>query len=319
MSEILDHGPDSGAAIASEAHAATVADVLATLGTTSAGLSEAEAERRLRRFGPNTIAARPRASALRIALHQFQSPVIYLLLAAGALALYFGETEEALAIGAVLCLNALIATVRRSLQANYPGVLLNKADTVSAKVSGELIRNGVLAVVLAVLGIALWGIVRFEWQFGVSTFVAIMHDVLVTLGFFAFTRLEFDLNIVAAVLTIIGYSINDKIVIDDRIRENMRRYRKMEMREIVNLSVNETLPRTVMTSLTMILALGSMLILGPAVIFGFTAAMLLGIVVGTYSSIYVSSSLLIALGINAATFKAAPAGGAAGKAERVGR
>jgi Ca2+-transporting ATPase len=111
VSEIRDHGPDRSAAIVSEAHAATVADVLATLGTSSAGLSEAEAERRLRRFGPNTIAARPRASALRIALHQFQSPVIYLLLAAGALALYFGETEEAIAIGAVLCLNALIATV----------------------------------------------------------------------------------------------------------------------------------------------------------------------------------------------------------------
>ena len=97
----------------------------------------------------------------------------------------------------------------------------------SGKVSGELIRNGVLAVLLAVFGIALFGIFRFEWQFGVATFVSIFHDVLMTLGFFALTQLEFDLNIVAAVLTIIGYSINDKIVIDDRIRENLRKYRQM--------------------------------------------------------------------------------------------
>ena len=125
----------------------------------------------------------------------------------------------------------------------------------SGKVSGELVRNGILAVVLAVIGICLFAIFRFEWQFGISTGVAILHDVLMTVGFFALTQFEFDLNIVAAVLTIIGYSINDKIVIDDRIRENMRRYRKMDMREIINLSVNETLPRTVMTSLTILLAL----------------------------------------------------------------
>jgi preprotein translocase subunit SecF len=157
----------------------------------------------------------------------------------------------------------------------------------------------VLAVVLAVLGIGLFAIVRFEWQFGVSTIVAIVHDLLMTVGFFALTQFEFDLNIIAAVLTIIGYSINDKIVIDDRIRENMRRYRKMEMREIINLSVNETLPRTVMTSVTILLALVAMLLLGGHVLRGFTAAMILGIVVGTYSSIYVSSSLLITLGLRA--------------------
>ena len=132
-----------------------------------------------------------------------------------------------------------------------------------------------------------------------STIVAIVHDLLMTVGFFALTQFEFDLNIIAAVLTIIGYSINDKIVIDDRIRENMRRYRKMEMREIINLSVNETLPRTVMTSVTILLALVAMLLLGGHVLRGFTAAMILGIVVGTYSSIYVSSSLLITLGLRA--------------------
>jgi len=195
--------------------------------------------------------------------------------------------------------NAAVRKVETALGQAFPGAEFRRYSTVSSKVSDELIRNGVLAVVLAVLGIGLFAIFRFEWQFGVSTIVAIVHDLLMTLGFFALTQFEFDLNIVAAVLTIIGYSINDKIVIDDRIRENMRRYRKMEMRDIINLSVNETLPRTVMTSVTILLALAALLLLGGHVLRGFTAAMILGIVVGTYSSIYVSSSLLIAMGLRA--------------------
>ena len=140
-----------------------------------------------------------------------------------------------------------------------------------------------------------------------------------TLGFFAVTRLEFDLNIVAAMLTIIGYSINDKIVIDDRIRENMRKYRKMDMRALIDLSVNETLPRTVMTSLTVLLALGALLIFGGHVLRGFTAAMILGIVVGTYSSIYVSSSLLITLGLKPQPLTAPKAKGGPAGAERATR
>jgi preprotein translocase subunit SecF len=210
--------------------------------------------------------------------------------------------------------NVVINKVEGAVKARWPTVRFNRADTVSGKVSGELIRNGIIAVVLAVVMIALFGWFRFEWQFGLSTFVAIFHDVLMTLGFFAVTRLEFDLNIVAAVLTIVGYSINDKIVIDDRIRENMRKYRQMDMRGIVNLSVNETLPRTVMTSLTVLLALGAMLIWGGHVLRGFTAAMILGVIVGTYSSIYVSSSLLITLGLkpqpNAPVKKTGPGSGA---------
>ena len=184
--------------------------------------------------------------------------------------------------------NAVVRKVETALGQQFPGATFSRYDTVSGKVSGELIKHGVLAVVLAVLGIGLFAIFRFEWQFGVSTIVAIVHDLLVTLGFFAITRFEVDLTIIAAFLTIIGYSINDKIVIDDRIRENMRRYRKMDMREIINLSVNETL-----------LALIALLLLGGHVLRGFTAAMILGIVVGTYSSIYVSSSLLITLGLRA--------------------
>ncbi|GGA47216.1 protein translocase subunit SecF [Sphingomonas psychrolutea] len=191
----------------------------------------------------------------------------------------------------------VVDAVHAAVVKDFPDATFSQQSSVSGKVSGELIQNGILAVVLAVLGIGLFAIFRFEWQFGVSTVVAIVHDVLMTLGFFALTQFEFDLNIVAAVLTIIGYSINDKIVIDDRIRENMRRYRKMDMSQIVDLSVNETLPRTVMTSLTILLALFAMLIFGGHVLRGFTSAMILGIFVGTYSSIYVSSSLLISLGL----------------------
>ncbi|MHA6721439.1 protein translocase subunit SecF [Sphingomonas sp. RS2018] len=195
--------------------------------------------------------------------------------------------------------NAAVRKVENALKAEFPGATFSRYATVSGKVSDELVRNGILAVVLAMIGISLFAIFRFEWQFGVSTFVAIFHDLLMTLGFFALTQFDFDLNIVAAVLTIIGYSINDKIVIDDRIRENMRKYRNMNMKDLVDLSVNETLPRTVMTSVTILLALFALLFLGGHVLRGFTAAMILGIVVGTYSSIYVSSSLLITLGLRA--------------------
>jgi len=215
--------------------------------------------------------------------------------------------------------NAIVEKARKAMTAEFPGVTFSRYDTVSGKVSGELIQNGVLAVMLAVIGIAIFSWFRYEWQFGVSTFVAIMHDVLMTLGFFAITQLEFDLNIVAAVLTIVGYSINDKMVIDDRIRENMRKYRKMDMKSLIDLSVNETLPRTVMTSLTVLLALGALLLLGGHVLRGFTAAMMLGIIVGTYSSVYVSSSLLISLGLSpAAAEKKASKANPAAQAERMG-
>ena len=213
--------------------------------------------------------------------------------------------------------NAVVNKVSNSLRAQFPGVTFPRYDTVSGKVSDELIRNGLLAVVLAVFGIAIFSWLRYEWQFGVSTFVAIVHDVLMTLGFFAITWMEFDLNIVAAVLTIIGYSINDKMVIDDRIRENMRKYRQMDMKALIDLSVNETLPRTVMTSLTVMLALGSLLLFGGHVLRGFAAAMLLGIIVGTYSSVYVSSSLLITLGLQPQRFDANPDAARPG-AERIG-
>lgn len=212
-------------------------------------------------------------------------------------------------------INAVVEKVKAGLAKDFPGATFGRYSTVSGKVSGELVQNGILAVFLAVFGIAVFSWFRYEWQFGVSTFVAIAHDVLMTLGFFAVTQMDFDLTIVAAVLTIVGYSINDKMVIDDRIRENMRKYRKMEMKDLIDLSVNETLPRTVMTSVTILLALGALLVFGGHVLRGFTAAMILGIIVGTYSSVYVSSSLLITLGLKPGVKLGG--GGAEDKAERV--
>ncbi len=197
----------------------------------------------------------------------------------------------------------IVAKVQTGLKSNYGDVNFRRVESVSGKVSGELITSGIYAVLLSMAAVALFTWFRFEWYFGISTVVALVHDVIVTLGFFALTQLEFDLNVVAAILTIIGYSLNDKVVIDDRIRENLRKYRTMDIGPIIDLSVNETLPRTVMTSVTLLAALASLLLLGPDVIFGFTAAMMLGIVVGTYSSIFVSSSLLISLGVKS---RAAP-------------
>jgi len=208
----------------------------------------------------------------------------------------------------------VVQKVQSAIGENHKDASFRRVETVSGKVSDELIRDGIIAIVLSMGAIALFTWFRFEWHFGVSTIVALVHDVTVTLGFFALTQLEFDLNIVAAVLTIIGYSLNDKVVVDDRIRENLRKYRQMEIGSLIDLSVNETLSRTVATTMALILALGSLLLLGGGVLCGVTAAVLLGIVSGTYSSIFVSSSLLISLGVGPHTF--APAD--TGPAEKVG-
>lgn len=218
--------------------------------------------------------------------------------------------------GDAAAIQRVVGRVQQSVKGAYPDAQFRRVETVSGKVSGELIRRGLLAVALAVLGVAVFSWLRFEWHFGVSTFVALVHDVTVTLGFFALTQWEFDLNIVAAVLTIIGYSLNDKVVVDDRIRENLRKYRKMDMKSLVDLSVNETLSRTVTTSISLILALGALLVLGGEVLRGFTAAMLLGIFVGTFSSVYVSAPILIWLKVRSDSFL--PKDAKPGTAERMG-
>lgn len=198
--------------------------------------------------------------------------------------------------------NKAASAIRATIQQGYPGAQVAGAQSVSGKVSEELFRNGAISLTLAMLAIALYIWFRFEWQFGVAALFALFHDVALTLGFFALTQLEFDLNIVAAILTIIGYSLNDTIVVYDRIRENMRKYRKMEMGELLDLSINETLSRTVVTSLSIGIVLAILLVLGPDVIFGFTAAMLLGIVIGTFSSVYVSAAILLWLRLKPDSF-----------------
>jgi preprotein translocase subunit SecF len=196
----------------------------------------------------------------------------------------------------------VVAKVQTAIKAENPDAQFRRVETVSGKVSGELVRDGALALLLAMVGISIYIWFRFEWQFGVGALFALVHDVALTLGFFALTQLEFDLNIVAALLTIIGYSLNDTIVIYDRIRENLRKYRKMDIVETLNLSVNETLSRTMVTSVSMMIALGTLVVLGGSVLFGFSVAMLLGIVIGTYSSIFIGAPLLIWMGVSGQTF-----------------
>jgi preprotein translocase subunit SecF len=203
--------------------------------------------------------------------------------------------------------------VRQAISTAYPNTDF-AVDTVSGKVSNELYRSGALAIGLAMLGIAIYIWFRFEWQFGVGALTTLFHDVAVTMGFFALTQLEFNLNVVAAILTIVGYSLNDTVVIYDRIRENLRKFRKMEIVPLLNVSLNETLSRTIVTSLSIMLALLMLLIFGPEVIFGLTAAILLGTFVGTYSSIYISAPVLVWLKVNANSFL--PASGGPGS-ERV--
>ncbi len=215
--------------------------------------------------------------------------------------------------------NAAAVRVRAALTRAFPGARIVSVDTVSGKVSGELFSKGAWALALAMLGVSLYIWFRFEWQFGVGALFSLFHDVALTLGFFSLTWLEFDLNIVAAILTIIGYSLNDTIVVYDRVRENLRKYRRLEIVPLLNLSTNETLSRTIVTSLSLIMALAALVALGPAVIFGFSLAMLLGIVIGTYSSIYIANPILIWTGVTGATFVAEKAAtGLAAGAERVG-
>lgn len=192
--------------------------------------------------------------------------------------------------------------ITAAIKSAHADARIDGVDSVSGKVSGELFSTGMWALGLAMLGISIYIWIRFEWQFGVGALLALIHDVTLTLGLFALTQMEFDLNIVAALLTLIGYSLNDTIVIYDRIRENMKKYRRMPMPELLDLSVNETLSRTVVTSLSMLITLVSLLVFGPNVIFGFTAAITLGIFVGTYSSIYMSAPLLIWLKVNPKSF-----------------
>jgi preprotein translocase SecF subunit len=177
------------------------------------------------------------------------------------------------------------------------GISYRRVEFVGPKVSGELIQAGTLAVVLAVIAMLIYIWFRFEWQFSVGAVVALVHDVALTIGLFSLIGLEFNLSIIAAILTIVGYSMNDTVVVYDRVRENLRKFRRMGLSELLNLSVNDTLSRTTVTSLTTLLALFSLFFFGGEVIRGFTAAMIWGVLVGTYSSIFIAAPLLLQLGV----------------------
>ncbi|HUF86554.1 MAG TPA: protein translocase subunit SecD [Thermohalobaculum sp.] len=185
------------------------------------------------------------------------------------------------------------AEIGERLTAAFPGTDVNRVEVVGPKVSGELLQAGIIAIVLAIVAISIYIWLRFEWQFGAGAVLALIHDVAITMGIFALLQIEFNLSIIAALLTIVGYSLNDTVVIYDRIRENLRKYKKMPLTELLDLSVNETMSRTIMTSGTTLIALIAMFFLGPEVIKGFTFAMIWGILVGTYSSVFVAAPLLM--------------------------
>ena len=171
-------------------------------------------------------------------------------------------------------------------------VNFRRVETVGPKVSGELLKQGVTAIILALSAMLFYIWIRFEWQFSLGSIIALIHDVVITLGIFSILSFEVNLSIVAAVLTIVGYSMNDTVVIFDRIRENLLKYSKLKTNEIADISVNETLSRTIITSLTTLLALFSIFILGGEILKGFSFAMILGVIIGTYSSIFVASPVL---------------------------
>lgn len=214
--------------------------------------------------------------------------------------------------------NAMAEKITGKLKADYPGVRIDGVDSVSGKVSEELFSKGILALLAAMAGVSFYIWIRFEWQFGVGAIWSLVHDVTLTFGLFSLTGWEFDLNIIAALLTIIGYSLNDTVVVYDRIRENLMKFRKMEMAALLDLSVNETLSRTVMTSVSISLPLVVLVLFGPDVIFGFSAAMAFGIIVGTYSSIYQAAPILIWLKVGTHSFVPGENQGTAPKGERIG-
>ncbi len=192
----------------------------------------------------------------------------------------------------------IIERVETALRAVDPVITFPSVESVGPKVSSELIWSAALAVAAGSLGILFYVWIRFEWQFAVGTVAALLHDVIVTVGVFSVFQLKFDLTIVAALLTILGYSVNDTVVIFDRLRENLVKYKTMPLRDLMNLSANETLSRTLMTASTTLIALTVLLIFGGDVIRGFVFAMLFGVFVGTYSTLYVAKNIVLFLGLD---------------------
>ena len=200
------------------------------------------------------------------------------------------ENEGSATVKTVKAVQAALLTIDSKM--TFPSI-----ESVGPKVSGELIRTAVIAVIAAIFAVLFYIWLRFEWQFSVGAVAALIHDIVLTIGIFSLLQIKFDLAIIAALLTIVGYSLNDTVVVFDRVRENLRKYKKMELQKVLNLSINETLSRTVMTSVTTLLALTSLFVLGGDVIRGFVFAMIWGVIVGTYSSVFIASNILLRLGV----------------------
>ena len=194
-----------------------------------------------------------------------------------------------------------IQNLKKDLNIYLEDYTFRRVENVGPKVSSELLLDGILAIAIALSAMLIYIWFRFEWQFSLGAIIAIFHDVLITLGIFSALNLEINLSIVAAVLTIVGYSMNDTVVIFDRVRENLKKYSKIKIDELTNLSINETLSRTLITSVTTLLALFSIFLFGGEILKGFSFAMILGVILGTYSSIYIANPILIFLRVSQKT------------------
>jgi len=220
----------------------------------------------------------------------------------GAIVQHFGTARDVMirlapreGINSATLSNQLLALLREGTDAE---VSMRRAEFVGPQVGGELTEDGGLAMLFALIAIMIYVTLRFEWRFSLGSVVALVHDVIITIGLFSLFQLEFDLTVLAAILAVIGYSLNDTIVVFDRIRENFRKMRKASPEQVINLSVNQTLSRTLMTSLTTLLVLVALFLFGGEIIHGFSTALIFGVVVGTYSSVYVASPVTLALGVS---------------------
>jgi len=198
--------------------------------------------------------------------------------------------EEAASVDTVKAVKAALTAVDSTM--TFP-----QTESVGPEVSGELVQQAIIAVMAAIGAVLFYIWLRFEWQFSVGAIAALVHDVVITIGIFSAFQIKFDLAIIAALLTIVGYSLNDTVVVFDRVRENLRKYKKTPLHDLLNMSINETLSRTVMTSVTTLIALISLFVLGGDVIHGFVFAMIWGVIIGTYSSVFVASTILLRLGV----------------------
>tara|TARA_B100002052_G_scaffold85279_1_gene78355 strand:+ start:1566 stop:2459 length:894 start_codon:yes stop_codon:yes gene_type:complete len=194
-----------------------------------------------------------------------------------------------------------INNIKNQLSNSIGSVDFRRVENVGPKVSAELLRSGIIAIALSLAAMLLYIWIRFEWQFSLGAILALFHDVIITLGIFSLFSLEINLSIVAAVLTIVGYSMNDTVVIFDRVRENLKKYADIKIFELTNISINETLSRTIITSVTTLLALFSIYLFGGEILKGFSLAMILGVIFGTYSSIYIANPILVMLKVNQRT------------------